>query len=158
ACPIPILVSDCDNRIVAANPEAERLFDQPDGSLTERDWRSVYDEAFEPLTFDRFGTAPLDAADPAAPLRYRGTVGPAAGAEVEARTRRVPDANGFGGLIHTVVQTSDARCGRADREEFLFNVAHELQTPMATLSMSIEYLLDDLPRMTPAERQRKLAS
>lgn len=60
------------------------------------------------------------------------------------------------GIVHVLRDISAQEEVRRLKERFLMNVAHELRTPLASLSASIEMLEEDLLTLTPEDRGRML--
>ncbi|GEM_PF-3896884 len=60
------------------------------------------------------------------------------------------------GIVHVLRDISAQEEVRRLKERFLMNVAHELRTPLASLSASIEMMEEDLSALTPEDRSRML--
>lgn len=142
-----VLVTDRDTRVVEANPAAHRLLRRPallGAPLTE---------LLPP------GRAELvDRGDDRVVRRWRLAVEEGETVLEVVTTQTIDEDGAAVGAVHTMRDvTANAQLLRL-KEEFIFQVAHELRTPVSSLTASLDLLHQDASEMSPAERRSMVAT
>lgn len=152
-----VFTADLDGRLTSANPAAQKLFD--------RAWPRVAGAD----CFGEFGL--LSDGRPVCDLlclrepgrlssvtaRARAAAPHAAGPPVEVVLAPIRDGSGeVVGIVHIARDMSQQEELQRRKNRFLLTVAHELQTPLASLLASVDVLRDYGPAMPHDERDRML--
>lgn len=140
-----VIATDAQERITEANPAAHRLL----GSTELVGTRLV--DVLPP------GRAEVVERRADRLVRRWRVAGEDGAAIVEVVSTPTPDGGGSGGAVHAVRDvTQQAQLVRL-KEEFLLDVAHELRTPIAALSASLDLMLQDAADM-PREQLASMLS
>lgn len=140
------VITDQDQRIVAVNSMAETVLRQSQGSLLSQPWHdlfSVGDRHGEP-TASFWHLSPLPHNGERS-LSVRGRFPLHANPEVVLDIISTPvQANGqLEGYVHVLQDASALEEFTRSKDQFLLNVAHELEGPLASWRASLDLLMED---------------
>lgn len=156
-CPTALVMSDPDGCILAANPAAERLLARQRSAVIGRPLASLCRPA---------STPPAGEAAPAAPVAGRRRPGrervmlaaPNGEHPVEIENVAVDEATCGAAYLHSLRPLSAVDDLTPSQAALLMEIVHELQTPVASLQIAVDVLIEDFPRLSAARRQAKLTS
>lgn len=154
AMTVPVVITDSQNRIAAANCAAEALIGFGSGFLVGRPWHTIFalPEASDSGDLPVWHAA-SQAADEHHPSIAHGRLALNTGCQPIVYVNSVPfDVEGeLAGYVHTLQDVSEIDRFAKAKDDFLLSVAHELKGPLASWRLSVELLLEDYGEMTRHE-------
>ncbi len=151
---VPVVITDPENRIVAANRAAEVLIGFSNSYLVGRLWHTLF--AFP----DGSDSVELSIAHPARKsmgendlAMLQGRLALATGSQpvLEVNSAPIEVEGKRVGYVHTLQDVSEMHRFAKAKNEFLLSVAHELEGPLASWRSSVELLIEDYGEMTKHE-------
>lgn len=155
AMPIPIVVTDPQNRITTVNHAAEALLGFKAVDLASAPWPTLFS-----LPDGMNGTSGSNGWPSAGQLvdeqhsmvgRRRLALNTGARPVLDISSVPVHVAGELLGYVHTLQDVSEIDRFAKAKNEFLLSVAHELEGPLASWRASVELLLEDYGEMTRTE-------
>ena len=129
-----VVATDPDQRVVFANERAGVLLEfDPAAAVGRRLWEVVRQRGFQEIVEKGLGSPDEHRAD----LDWKGPVG----RSLTVYVSRLPGPAG-GGAVVVVHDTTELRRLERLRQDFVANVSHELKTPLAVISSTVEALQD----------------
>ena len=151
---VPVVITDSQNRIAAANRAAEALLGSQDANLAGRAWHTLFalQDGVDARGFPVGPSAShIVSGNPSMIVRKRLALNTASQPVLDVSSVPVHVESELVGYVHTLQDVSEIDRFAKAKNEFLLSVAHELEGPLASWRASVELLIEDYGEMTRSE-------
>lgn len=149
----PVVITNGEHTVAFANPAAEALLHSNGNDPVGKPWLHFFVLSEERVESSPFWQSDTVVGDGNREMVVRGRfplrIRPDVVLEVRSTQLRVRGAPE--GYVHILNDASEVEQFAREKDQFLLNLAHELQGPLASWRSSVELLLEDFPNLSPRE-------
>ncbi len=154
AMAVPVVITDSENRVAAANHAAEALIGFGNSYLVGRPWHTLFafPEGSDSTNLPIWHPARQSVrADDSTIVSGRFALATGSQPVLEVNSVPINVEGKLMGYVHTLQDISEMHRFAKAKNEFLLSVAHELEGPLASWRSSVELLIEDYGEMTRHE-------